>query len=188
MRAAVRGRARELRVDGPVFDPRPDPTARRVAYVSGTVLRVAELDGTNYEIAGEPDPDVSWGSAEFIAAEEMGRERGYWWSPDGEALAVARVDTSPVQRWWIADPAHPERPAHEVAYPAAGTDNAWVSLHVVRLDTAGLPGTDIEIGWDRHRFAYLADVRWASPDRLLLDPAVARSAHARSDRGRRRDR
>ena len=93
-----------------------------------------------------------------------------------------------MQRWWIGDPAHPERPAHEVAYPAAGTDNAWVSLHVVRLDTAGLPGTDVEIGWDRQRFAYLADVRWASPDRLLADRAVARPAHARSARGRRRDR
>ena len=31
---------------------------------------------------------MSWGSAEFIAAEEMGRFRGYWWSPDGTALAV----------------------------------------------------------------------------------------------------
>jgi dipeptidyl-peptidase-4 len=162
------GAARELRVDGPVFDPRPDPTARRVAYVSGQTLRVAELDGTNYEIAGEPDSDVSWGSAEFIAAEEMGRQRGYWWSPDGESIAVCRVDTSPVRRWWIGDPANPDRQPTEVAYPAAGTDNAWVSLHVVRLDTAGLPDSTVEIDWDRQRFGYLADVRWVSPDRLLV--------------------
>jgi dipeptidyl-peptidase-4 len=162
------GAARELRVDGPVFDPRPDPTARRVAYVSGSTLRIAELDGTNYEVAGESDGDVTWGSAEFIAAEEMGRQRGYWWSPDGESLAVARVDTSPVQRWWIGDPAHPDRQPTEVAYPAAGTDNAWVSLHIVGLDSAGLPDANIEIEWDRQHLGYLADVRWASPDRLLL--------------------
>ena len=164
------GQARELRVEGPVFDPRPDPTARRVAYVSGPTLRVAELDGTSYEVAGEPQPDsdVTWGSADFIAAEEMGRERGYWWSPDGESLAVTRVDTSPVQRWWISDPANPGKTPTEIAYPAAGTDNAWVSLHVVRLDTAGLPESDVEIEWDRQRFGYLADVRWASPDRLLV--------------------
>ena len=31
--------ARELDVEGPVVDPRPDPTARRVAYVSGRTLR-----------------------------------------------------------------------------------------------------------------------------------------------------
>ncbi len=162
------GQARELRVDGPVFDPRPDPTARRVAYVSGATLRVAELDGTSYEVAGEPDADVSWGSADFIAAEEMGRQQGFWWSPDGETLAVTRVDTSPVQRWWIGDPANPGTTPTEIAYPAAGTDNAWVSLHVVRLDTAGLPESDVEVEWDRQRFGYLADVRWASPDRLLV--------------------
>ena len=70
--------ARELVVDGPVFDPRPDPVATRVAYVSGRALRIAELDGTSWELAGEEADDVSWGSAEFIAAEEMGRYRGYW--------------------------------------------------------------------------------------------------------------
>src|SRR5262245_20907711 len=31
----VSGASRPLDVGGPVFDPRPDPTARRVAYVSG---------------------------------------------------------------------------------------------------------------------------------------------------------
>src|SRR4051812_38076791 len=30
--------AREISVAGPVFDPRPDPVARRVAYVSGRLL------------------------------------------------------------------------------------------------------------------------------------------------------
>jgi dipeptidyl-peptidase-4 len=30
---------------------------------------------------------VTFGLAEFIAAEEMGRTRGYWWSPDGSGAA-----------------------------------------------------------------------------------------------------
>ena len=64
---------------------------------------------------------VTFGQAEFIAAEEMGRTRGYWWSPDGSALLAARVDETPVHRWHIADPANPERPPAVVAYPAAGT-------------------------------------------------------------------
>ena len=37
--------------------------------------------------------------------------RGYWWAPDGASLLVARVDENPVQRWHIADPANPARPA-----------------------------------------------------------------------------
>mgnify|MGYP001599685715 CR=1 FL=1 len=37
----VSATARELVVDGPVFDPHPDPLAHRVAYVSGNKLRIA---------------------------------------------------------------------------------------------------------------------------------------------------
>ena len=157
------GTARELSVPGPVFDPRPDPTARRLAYVCGPTLRVAELDATTRVLGADDDIDVTWGTAEFIAAEEMGRQRGYWWNPDGTAVAACRVDTSPVQRWWIGDPAQPSRAPSEIAYPAAGTDNAIVTLHVRRLD-----GTSTEVVWDRQSLPYLAEVRWVAPHRLLL--------------------
>ncbi|HEY1282574.1 MAG TPA: DPP IV N-terminal domain-containing protein, partial [Acidimicrobiales bacterium] len=159
----VSAAARELRVVGPVFDARPDPTARHLAYVSGPTLRVAELDGSSRVLAGESDPDVSWGSAEFIAAEEMGRGRGFWWAPDGTRLAVARVDTSPVQRWWIGDPAQPGTAPAEIAYPAAGTDNALVTLHVIGVD-----GSRVDVDWDRQEFPYLAAVRWDDPAGLLV--------------------
>ncbi len=157
------GRARELDVTGPVFDPRPDPPAQRVAYVSGRTLRIAELDGTSWELAGEPDPDISWGSADFIAAEEMHRFRGFWWSPDGSAIAACRVDTRRVQRWHLADPAEPARPPTELAYPAAGTANASVTLHVLALD-----GEPVQVAWDDEAFPYLGDVTWDPAGRLLI--------------------
>ncbi len=155
--------ARELRVEGPVFDPRPDPLARRLAYVSGAKLRIAELDGSSWELAGEPDAEVTWGSADFVAAEEMHRFRGYWWSPDGSAIAACRVDNSAVQRWWIGDPADPKREPQAVRYPAAGTANPDVTLHVLALE-----GGSAEIMWDREAYPYLATVSWAAPDRLIL--------------------
>ena len=157
------GHSRELAVDGPVFDPRPDPLATRVAYVNGRNLRIAELDGSSWELAGEADASVSWGSADFIAAEEMHRFRGYWWSPDGAAIAACRVDVSEVATWYIADPANPDQPCAEIRYPAAGTANAEVTVHVLALD-----GGSIEVSWDRQRFPYVADVRWAGTDRLLV--------------------
>lgn len=157
------GQARELVVDGPVFDPRPDPVATCVAYVCGRTLRIAELDGSSWELAGDEHPDISWGSADFIAAEEMGRYRGYWWSPDGAAIAATRADIGPVQRWYISDPANPDQQANEVAYPAAGTPNADVTLHVLALD-----GGSTEVVWDRDTYPYLADVQWADSQRLLL--------------------
>ena len=160
----ISGAARELPVDGPVFDPRPDPLARRVAYVSGRTLRIGELDGSSWELAGEPELEtVSWGSADFIAAEEMGRQRGYWWSPDGTCLAVERCDTAHVNTWHIADPAHPDAAPTEHRYPAAGTDNVDVSLHVVSLD-----GSIVDVSWDAEAYPYLVNVVWANPERLLL--------------------
>jgi dipeptidyl-peptidase-4 len=162
----VSGRARELPVDGPVFDPRPDPMARRVAYVSGPSLRIGELDGSSRALVGDAgsEPDtVSWGSAEFIAAEEMGRFRGYWWSPDGTAIAACRVDERNVDSWVIADPAHPDRPARTLRYPAAGTPNADVTLHLLDLD-----GSSVAVEWDRDFFPYLAAVDWTGAGLVLL--------------------
>ncbi|HEX9258381.1 MAG TPA: prolyl oligopeptidase family serine peptidase [Acidimicrobiales bacterium] len=156
---------RELPVEGPVFDPRPDPTGRRVAYVRGRALCVVEIaSGTVTVLATEEQAEVSWGAAEFIAAEEMRRFRGYWWAPDGEALAASRVDTTPVERRYIADPAHPEREPNQVAYPRAGTANADVTLHVLGLD-----GTRVELGWDRGALPYLAEVVWPTDGPLLLE-------------------
>ena len=100
------GAAHEIHAEGAVFDPRPDPTGTRVAYVSGRSLCIADLDGTT-RIIEDPDPNVSWGSAEFIAAEEMGRYRGYWWAPEGDRVAACRVDISNVDRFHLADPADP---------------------------------------------------------------------------------
>ena len=164
----ISGTARELTVAGPVFDPRPDPTAARVAYVCGATIRIGELDNSSWELASEPDnPNATWGRAEFVAAEEMGRQRGYWWSPDGAAIAVERADTSPVSIWHIADPAHPESVPTQHRYPAAGTDNALVSLFVITLGQR-TAASRVQIHWDTDSFPYLANVTWPTKDRLLL--------------------
>ncbi|MFI2370981.1 alpha/beta fold hydrolase [Streptomyces sp. NPDC018833] len=160
------GTARELPTAGPVIDPRPSPDGRHIAYVARGALRVTGAEGDGDRALAEPeDGNVSWGLAEFIAAEEMGRSRGFWWSPESDRLLVARVDDRKVRRWWIADPAHPDREPTEVAYPAAGTPNADVRLHFVTLD-----GRHTEVEWDRARHPYLARVHWstAGPPLLLV--------------------
>jgi dipeptidyl-peptidase 4 len=148
---------------GPVTDPRIDPTGQRVAYVTDGALHVTELaDGTDHLLAAPEHDDVTYGLAEHVAAESMHRPRGYWWAPDGQRLLAARVDNSPVQRWWIADPANPERPPRAIRYPAAGTANADVSLYVLRLD-----GTRTEVAWDRGAHEYLVTVDWDARGPLL---------------------
>ncbi len=140
------------------FDPRPSPDGQRVAYVSGSALRVVEAtaDGLDREVVDEPGDTVSWGSAEFIAAEEMGRSRGFWWAPDSQHLLVARVDTAQVPVWYIPSPADPAATPVPMAYPAAGTVNADVSLAVIGLD-----GSRANVAWDRDSYEYLARAAWA---------------------------
>lgn len=162
------GTARELLVPGPVLDPRPSPDGRRVAYVTGGALRVVDAAGVtsgdgDRALAEPEDEHVTYGLAEFIAAEEMQRSRGFWWSPDSDRILAARVDDSPVQRWWISDPAHPERAPQQVAYPAAGTANAEVRLFLLGLD-----GSRLEVDWDRARHPYLAQVHWSASGAPLL--------------------
>ena len=162
------GTARELPVAGPVIDPRPSPDGRHVAYVARGALRVVGAEGGGDRALAEPEPaegygSVSYGLAEFIAAEEMARSRGFWWAPESDRLLVTRVDDTPVNRWWIADPAHPEREPHHVAYPAAGTPNADVRLFVITLE-----GDRTEVRWDRARYPYLARVHWSEAGAPLI--------------------
>ncbi|MET7300276.1 prolyl oligopeptidase family serine peptidase [Embleya sp. NPDC005575] len=155
---------RELAVPGPVIDPRPSPTGTHIAYAAAGALRVVAADGSGDTALAEPDgDDVVWGLAEFIAAEEMSRYRGYWWAPDGSALIVARVDDAPVDRWWISDPANPASAPTRVAYPAAGTPNAEVTAWLIGLD-----GTRTELTWDRAAYPYLASVHWSAGGDPLL--------------------
>lgn len=145
----------------PAIDPRPDPPGQRVAYVCDGALRVTDpgtgvdtaLIGTEADETGAGD--VTFGLAEFVAAEEMGRHRGYWWAPDGTSILVARVDNSRVRRFHIADLANPGLRPAEIRYPAAGTANSAVSLLV-----AGLDGSVVPVAWDTDAYPYLAAADW----------------------------
>jgi len=170
----------------PALDPRIDPTGTRVAYVHEGSLRVVSL-GTGDDHVVAQGEGVTFGLAEFVAAEEMGRAQGYWWSPDGESILVERADESPVRHWYIADPANPDKKPAEVAYPAAGTPNADVSLFIASrtdADQAARPAEQVtELAWDRAAFPYLVTAHWGK-DLLIVvqsrDQKTMRLLHGRT--------
>ncbi|WP_234320938.1 DPP IV N-terminal domain-containing protein [Streptomyces katrae] len=147
----------ELPAAGPALDPRLNADGSRTAYVTDDALythpggRVSPADGAR------------WGIAEFAAAEELDRGRGHWWSPDGETLLAARVDESALQRRHFADPAHPELPAEDFAYPEAGGPNAEVQLWVL-----GPGGGRVRLDWDAVTYPYVSDADWESETEILL--------------------
>ncbi len=156
----------------PALDPRPDPNGTKIAYVHDGALRVVDLlSGQDSVVAADSKGMVTFGLAEFVAAEEMGRSRGYWWSPDGSQLLIARVDESPVRRWHIADPANPDKAPTEVGYPAAGTPNADVSLLLATIAKGAgeaAPATLAEVEWDRAAFPYLTAVAWGDSPLIVV--------------------
>jgi dipeptidyl-peptidase-4 len=167
-------RTRRLEVTGPVFDPRIDPSGHQVAFICRGALHLIQRDRPERVLASDDDPDVTWGMAEFVAAEEMDRARGYWWAPDGTAIVAARVDVREVQPMHIANPADPARPPTVVHYPAAGTANADVSLAVISLEDGGGP---VGLEWDRDAYPYLVRVGWPAghPITLLVQSRDQRS-------------
>ncbi|HUD76570.1 MAG TPA: prolyl oligopeptidase family serine peptidase [Streptosporangiaceae bacterium] len=152
---------RALATRTPAADPRPDPAGRVVAYVSDGALRVHDIATGGDRALADPDgaDGISFGLAEFVAAEEMDRSRGYWWAPDGSAILTARVDETAVQFWHIADPANPDREPRAIRYPAAGTPNAVVSVYV-----AALSGGRTQARWDSAAFPYLVNAAWDGAD------------------------
>ena len=116
----VEGSARELSAPGSVDDPRLDRTGERIAFVVDGTLFTREIEGGVRELASPDAPDTYWGLAEFIAAEEMERYRGHWWSPDASKLAAAHVDERDVLTWFISDPTDSGRRAPRGPLPAGG--------------------------------------------------------------------
>ena len=152
---------RKIETSDAIFDPRLSPNGKLVAYVRDGKLCICDLTGTEIIVAAEAEPnnDITWGQAEFVAGEEMGRQRGYWWSPDSTAIAACRVDNSPVAMTWIGDPANPMTQPRPHRYPFAGTSNADVSLHLFSVDHAD-NSSRVDVQRQQSQLEYLTNVQW----------------------------
>jgi dipeptidyl-peptidase-4 len=154
------GAVSRLATGGPgALDAQVSPLGRWVSYVRDQNLYVLDLAGGGERaITTEGKGPVSFGVAEFVAQEEMGRYTGAWWSPGDAAIAYARVDESPVEileRLEIAAQGSTITPQR---YPRAGTPNARVSLFVQSLAPGAAP-VKVDLGADPD--IYLARVHWS---------------------------
>src|SRR5690606_4129483 len=104
----------------------------RIACVRDGELFVIDVEsGAERQLTREDSSAVTNGLAEFIAQEEMDRDEGYWWSPNGEMIAYERVDTTGMEEFAIADAYDPAKPAQVWPYPRAGKRNADTRLGLI---------------------------------------------------------
>ncbi|GAC1538469.1 MAG: S9 family peptidase [Myxococcales bacterium] len=166
------GSAREVAGPGaqgePIFDARLSPDGARVSFVRGGELWVApSAGGIPHQLTHGATAARTHAQAEFIAQEELGRFRGYWWSPDSKSLLYEEADAGFVEQLYLADPADEFKPPQQQAYPRPGKPNVKLAFGIV-------PAAGGETRWleyDRARFEYVARVDWeenAQPTLLLL--------------------
>ena len=145
----------------PELDPRCGKSGALVAYVKKGDVHVVDLKGKAKKLTKGATAARTFGRAEFIAQEEMGRFEGYWWSDDEKKLAVLEVDESAVgvkiRPLIYAD----RTELFEQRYPAAGEKNAIVKLHVVDVATGAMKPVPLPPA------EYVARVDWAK-DALLV--------------------
>jgi dipeptidyl-peptidase-4 len=157
-----------LRVEAPALDPQLSPDGSKVAFV-----RDGDLWVDDRPLTANAEDGLTYGLAEFVAQEEMGRAHGFWWSPDGTRIAFTEVDERHIPLFRIS---HVEDRTEEVhRYPFVGEENAKVRLAVAALDTGG---DTAHITWlDLPDCEYLARVDWA-PDGSLLVQTTDRRQQA----------
>ena len=164
---------------GAALDPQLSPDGNLVAYVQNDDLHLIAVDGhaPARALTRGGTADKPHGLADFAAAEEFDRFRGFFWSPDSKAILYEEADASGLPHFTIADPARPEAPAERVGYPRAGTVNAVLRFGITRV---AAPFATTWVDWDRAKMPYVPAVTWqpGSPpclsvmDRLQKDESV----------------
>ncbi|HEY2158887.1 MAG TPA: S9 family peptidase [Isosphaeraceae bacterium] len=152
--------------EAPEIDPRPSPDGSKVAFIRERELYVLDLATRKETRLSQGATDtISHGLAAFMAQEEMDRQTGYWWSPDGRSIAYQETDERPVALFSIVHDGA-DRPSVEThRYPFPGAKNALVRLGVVPVEGGETRWLDFD---EPEREYYLARVAWESPKNLLV--------------------
>jgi dipeptidyl-peptidase-4 len=150
------------------------PDGKRVAFVRGGNLFVAGPDGEK-QLTTDGGGDILNGKNDWVYFEEIFNRnyKGYWWSPDGSAVAFLRFDTKPEKRYTITDPIPIAGRVEATPYPKVGDPNPTVKIGVAPIDGGGPTFLDLSgyppestivsrVGWvpgTKAVFAYVQDRR-----------------------------
>ena len=129
---------------GGILDPRLSPKGRYVAFLRDQNLQVLEIaTGQLRALTRDGRGTVHNGESEFVAQEEMGQPRGYWWSPDESMIAFKRFDEAPVPIQRRFDIQADATDVVEQHYPLTGGPNVAVRLGVIGVESGRVRWIDL---------------------------------------------
>ncbi|MEM6914107.1 MAG: DPP IV N-terminal domain-containing protein, partial [Pseudomonadota bacterium] len=147
------------------YDAKVSPSGGYVSFLRDGSLYVIDLaNGQERRLSPRGKGAVSYGTAEFVAQEEMSRYTGNWWSPDDRAMVFTETDETGVDIVPRFDISAGDVALVEQRYPRAGRPNAVVDLYIKRIGQRRA----LKIQWGASPDTYLARVNWASPERLFI--------------------
>jgi len=143
------------------LDPAIAPDGASVAFIRDQDLWVIDVeDGSVRALTEDGEGAVKNGMAEFIAQEEMGRSTGYWWSPDGRAIAFLQVDESPIAPSERYEVSGDRIEIIEQRYPYAGTPNVRYRLGVADLASGEIRWIPVSEAPFEEQDIYIPRVAW----------------------------
>jgi dipeptidyl-peptidase-4 len=168
--------------------------SRTISFLRNNNLILLDLEtGVESAVGTDVSEAVSYGTAEWVAQEEIQRFTGNWWSPTGRYLAYTRVDESEVavlSRFLIGSELIE---VVQEKYPLTGTQNAKVQLFI--RPAAGGGAVSVDLGSDPD--IYLFTAIWAKDgsrlyvqrqtrdqkrvDLLAVDPKTGKSKVLRTE-------
>jgi dipeptidyl-peptidase-4 len=145
-------------------DARLSPQGGYVSFIRDQDLFVVDLaSGEERPLTRDGEGTIHNGVAEFVAQEEMGRDTGYWWSPDERHIAFLQVDNSPIDVVLRYEVYGSEIKVFEQRYPAAGSPNATLTLGVVDVASGEVRWLDLGEETD----IYIPRIDWMPGGRHL---------------------
>ncbi len=150
----------------PIQDAQFSPDGNWVAYVQDAEIYVVSVVSEEVQqlTSGAHGTGKTHGLAEYIAQEEMGRQHGYWWSPDSQWLAFTEVDETHIPIYRIVHQGKNQTgqgAQEDHHYPFAGQANARLRLGVISRQ--GGETIWLDLGKEDQ---YLARVNWLPDGRL----------------------
>jgi len=145
------------------LDPKLNRDGSKVAFArDGDLFVTPTAGGEVTRLTHDAADGITNGVAEFIAAEELDRDDGFWWSPGGDRIAFIRADSRHIPRYPIVHQGKSQVDIEEHRYPFTGAANALLQLGVIELETGACTWMDLGTETD----FYIPRVAWR-PDGTL---------------------